>query len=366
MVEGINDNEVEARRTAEEVARRSYGKLVAFLAARTRDVAAAEDALSDAFRSSSGGLPRNGCPANPEAWLMTVGQTKNDRRRSPALYSESAAGELQLLAEGLEAAAAESEIPDRRLALLFACATPAIDIAVRAPLMLQVVVGAGRKTIASAFLMSPQPWEAPRPRQGKIRQAGIPFPRSGARRTSRPPRHRARCHLLPRSTEGWSDPGGTDVVRRDLTAESMFLARLVVELLPQEAEAIGLLSLMLHAEARRRARRSAQGEYVPLAEQDSALWDWHGIGEGRSALLTASALGSIGRYQIEAALQIRPRAPLQHRSSQLGRSSGSCTTLCSKSPPPPVVAITGHWQSRSCTGRSRSRRPCPKRRAMFG
>jgi len=303
MVEGINDNEVEARRTAEEVARRSYGKLVAFLAARTRDVAAAEDALSDAFAAALADWPRNGCPANPEAWLMTVAKRRTidvARRRST---SESAAGELQLLAEGLEAAAAESEIPDRRLALLFACAHPAIDIAVRAPLMLQVVVGLDAKTIASAFLMSPAAMGKRLGRaKEKIRQAGIPF--HIPEREELPARLGSVLDAIYAAfTEGWSDPGGTDVVRRDLTAESMFLARLVVELLPQEADAIGLLALMLHAEARRRARRSAQGEYVPLAEQDSALWDWHGIGEAEALLLTASALGSIGRYQIEAALQ---------------------------------------------------------------
>ena len=299
----INDTQENARRTAEEVARRSYGKLVAFLAARTRDVAAAEDALSDAFAAALADWPRNGCPANPEAWLMTVAKRRTidvARRRST---SESAAGELQLLAEGLDAAAAESEIPDRRFALLFACAHPAIDIAVRAPLMLQVVVGLDAKTIASAFLMSPAAMGKRLGRaKEKIRQAGIPF--RVPEREELPARLDTVLDAIYAAfTEGWSDPGGTDVVRRDLTAESMFLARLVVELLPQEADAIGLLALMLHAEARRRARRSAQGEYVPLAEQDSALWDWHGIREAEALLLTPSALGSIGRYQIEAALQ---------------------------------------------------------------
>src|ERR1700683_4224769 len=112
----------QARRTADTVARRSYGKLVAFLAARTRDLAAAEEALSEAFASALADWPLKGCPSNPEAWLMTVARRKlidAARRRSTG---EAATAELQLLAEGLDAAAADAEIPDRRLALMFACA----------------------------------------------------------------------------------------------------------------------------------------------------------------------------------------------------------------------------------------------------
>ena len=103
--------------------------------------------------------------------------------------------------------------------------------------------------------------------------------------------------------EGWSDPLGSDVARRDLSEEALFLARLVTELLPGEAEALGLLALMLHAEARRAARRRASGEYVPLAEQDPALWDMQMMAEAEALLRRASALGTIGRYQLEGALQ---------------------------------------------------------------
>ena len=165
-----------ARRTADAVARRSYGKLVAFLAAQTRDVAAAEDALSEAFTSALSDWPLHGCPSNPEAWLLTVARRRVidvGRRRSTG---EAATGQLQLLAEGLDAAAADAEIPDRRLALMFACAHPAIEAGVRAPLMLQVVVGLDAKTIASAFLMSPAAISKRLVRaKTKIRQAGIPF-----------------------------------------------------------------------------------------------------------------------------------------------------------------------------------------------
>src|SRR5229473_8316469 len=144
-----------ARNTADAVARRSYGKLVAFLAARTRDVAAAEDALSEAFASALADWPEKGCPSNPEAWLLTVARRKMVDAMRRHSHADTATGELQLIAEGLEAAAADAEIPDRRLALMFACAHPAIDAGIRAPLMLQVVLGLDAKTIASAFLMSP-------------------------------------------------------------------------------------------------------------------------------------------------------------------------------------------------------------------
>ena len=298
-----------ARETADAVARRSYGKLVAFLAARTHDVTAAEDALSEAFLSALADWPRNGCPANPEGWLLTVARRKvidAGRRHST---TEAAAGELQIIAEGLEAAAAESaEIPDRRLALLFACAHPSIEAAVRAPLMLQVVLGLDAKTIASAFLSSPAAMGKRLVRaKDKIRQAGIPF-RVPEREELAGRLDTVLEAIYAAFAEGWTGPGGgtdggMDVVRRDLTAEAMFMARLVTELLPEEPEALGLLALMLHAEARRAARRSAKGEFVPLAEQDPALWDAGMIDEAEVLLRRAGIRGMVGRYQLEGALQ---------------------------------------------------------------
>jgi predicted RNA polymerase sigma factor len=291
-----------ARGTADAVARRSYGKLVAFLAARTRDVAAAEDALSEAFAAALAKWPREGCPANPEGWLLTVARRKMidvDRRRRT---SDDGATQVKLLAEGLEVRE-DAEIPDHRLALMFACGHPAIEAGIRAPLMLQAVLGLDAKRIASAFLTSPAAMGKRLVRaKDKIRQAGIPF---------RIPEHAELPDRLDTVldaiyaafTEGWTDPGGTDVVRRDLTEEAIFLARLVTELLPDEPEALGLLALMLHAHGRRRARRTTTGEYAPLAEQDLALWDVPMIAEAEGLLRHASSLGSIGRYQLEGALQ---------------------------------------------------------------
>ena len=292
-----------ARSTADAVARRSYGKLVALLSARTRDVAAAEDALSEAFAAALVDWPSHGCPANPEAWLLTVARRKaidvSRRRRS----GETAAAELQLMAEGLGAAADDAGIPDKRLALMFACAHPAIEIDIRAPLMLQTVLGLDAKTIASAFLMSPAAMGKRLVRaKDKIRQAGIPF--VVPEREDLPARLDTVLDAIYAAyAEGWTDPGGTDAARRDLTDEALFLARLMTELLPGEAEVLGLLALMLHAEARRRARRNAEGEYVPLAAQDPALWDESMLVEAEALLRRAGTLGTIGRYQLEGALQ---------------------------------------------------------------
>jgi RNA polymerase sigma-70 factor (ECF subfamily) len=297
----------DARKTADAVARRSYGKLVAFLASRTRDVASAEDALAEAFAAALVDWPTNGCPRNPEGWLLTVARRKlidSVRRRQTV---EAAGTQLQILADGLEDAAAQAErdmqIPDKRLALLFACAHPAIEAGIRAPLMLQVVLGLDGETIASAFLVSPAAMRKRLSRaKEKIQQAGIPF--SIPEREELPQRLDAVLEAIYAGfAEGWTDPSGTDAIRRDLTDEAIFLARLVVELLPQEAEGLGLLALMLHADARRPARRNAAGEYVPLAEQDPAQWNSQMIEEAESLLYQASKLETIGRYQLEAALQ---------------------------------------------------------------
>jgi predicted RNA polymerase sigma factor len=298
----VNDDD-KVRRTAEDVLRRSYGKLVAFLASRMHDVAAAEDALSDAFVAALADWPRSGCPSNPEAWLLTVARRKMidgaRRRRS----GEAAVAQLLILADELDNASAEAAIPDQRLALLFACAHPAIEAGIRAPLMLQVVLGLDAKMIASAFLMSPATMGKRLVRaKTKIREAGIPF--------SVPERDELAGRLdsvldaiYAAYAEGWTDPVGIDVAHRDLTAEAIFLARLVAELMPHEAEALGLLAVMLHADARRCARRSAGGEYIPLAEQDTTRWDADTINEAEALLYRASSLGTLGRFQLEGALQ---------------------------------------------------------------
>ncbi|HEX3124065.1 MAG TPA: DUF6596 domain-containing protein, partial [Rhodanobacteraceae bacterium] len=304
----------QARSTTDAVARRSYGKLVAFLSARTRDVAAAEDALSEAFASALTDWPRNGCPSNPEAWLLLVARRKlidlGRRQRS----SEIVAEDLRVLAEGLEAASADADtaIPDQRLALMFACAHPAIDPGIRSPLILQVVLGLDAASIASAFLMSPAAMGKRLVRaKDKIRQAGVPF-RIPEREELAARLEYVLDAIYAAFAEGWVDPTGADVARRDLAEEALFLGRLIAGLLPTAAEALGLLALMLYAEARRPARRGADGQYVPLAEQDPERWDGRMIDEAEGLLRAASLLGDVGRYQLEAALQ---SAHVDHRRS---------------------------------------------------
>jgi RNA polymerase sigma-70 factor (ECF subfamily) len=292
-----------ARAIAESVARRSYGKLVAFLAARTRDVAAAEDALAEAFATALAQWPRSGCPSNPEAWLMTVARRKMIDGARHRTIGEAVCVELQRLADDFDDAPGDTTIPDDRLALLFACAHPAIDTGIHAPLMLQVVLGLDAKRIASAFLMSPAAMGKRLVRaKEKIREAGIPF-RIPEREELQGRLDSVLDAVYAAFADGWSDPGGADAARRDLTEEAIFLARLAAELLPDEAEALGLLACLLHAHARRRARRTAAGDYVPLAEQDIALWDAPMIEEAEALLRRASKLRSLGRYQLEAALQ---------------------------------------------------------------
>jgi RNA polymerase sigma-70 factor (ECF subfamily) len=291
-----------ARAVAETVARRSYGKLVALLAMRTRDVAAAEDVLADAFAIALADWPKHGCPENPEAWLMTVARRRaidaaRHRRVGDALMSE-----FVLLADEIDDTD-PSALPDRRLALLFACTHPALDAAIRTPLMLQVVLGLDAKRIASAFLTSPAAMGKRLARaKSKIRDAGVPF--SVPEREELPERLAAVLEAIYAVfAEGWSDPVGGDTVRQDLAGEALFLAQLLVELMPDEPEALGLLSLMLFAHARRDARRDAAGDYVPLSAQDPNTWNAPMIDAADALLLRASRSDLIGRFQLEAALQ---------------------------------------------------------------
>lgn len=292
-----------ARDTAAAVARRSYGKLVAYLASRTGDVAGAEDALAEAFASALADWPRDGVPRNPEAWLMTVARRRqidaSRRRRSRA----EAAVHLRLLAEEADAAAAQPAMPDERLGLMFACAHPAIAAGVRAPLILQTVLGFDAATIGSAFLVSPATMAQRLVRaKSKIRDAGIPFQVPG--RGAMAERLDAVLEAIYAAyCEGWSDPAGTEARRRNLADEGIWLGRLVASLLPDQPEALGLLALMLYAQSRRAARRDAGGDYVPLAEQDPATWDGALIDEAEALLRRASALPDLGRYQLEAAVQ---------------------------------------------------------------
>jgi RNA polymerase sigma-70 factor (ECF subfamily) len=291
-----------ARRAAERAARDSYGRLVAFLAARTRDVSGAEDALAEAFVSALRSWPQEGVPDNPDAWLLTVArrrQTDAIRRRQTRTAGE---GHVRLMTEELEEAAATAEaIPDRRLALMFACAHPQIEAPMRAPLMLQTILGFTAIDIAAAFLLPPATMGQRLVRaKARIREAGIPL--------AIPERHDLAGRLdavldavYAAYSKGWTEIGDDGADR--LADEAIWLGRLIVSLLPDEPEAKGMVALMLYAEARRPARRSADGAYVPLESQDVSLWDESGIIAAEALLHEANRAGPTGRYQIEAAIQ---------------------------------------------------------------
>jgi RNA polymerase sigma-70 factor (ECF subfamily) len=205
--------------TAEAVARHSYGKLVAFLAARTRDLAGAEDALSEAFAAALADWPQSGIPRSPEAWLLTVARRRliDAARRRRAV--EEAGPMLALLADEFDDAGGEAGIPDERLRLMFACAHPAVDAGVRAPLILQAVLGFDAAAIASAFLVAPSTMGQRLVRaKSRIRHAGIPF------RVPERDELAGRLHAVLEAiyaiyAEGWSDPAGTQARSRGLAEE---------------------------------------------------------------------------------------------------------------------------------------------------
>jgi RNA polymerase sigma-70 factor (ECF subfamily) len=291
---------------AAATARASRARLVAYLAGRTRDLAAAEDALSEAFRIALETWPRDGTPKNPEAWLLTVARRAHGARERRAARAEAAMPVLTLALEEAAARAgeeAEMHFPDHRVKLLFVCAHPAIDPVAHAPLMLQVVLGLDAARIAAAFLEAPATVSQRLVRaKAKIKAARVRFETPEAR--DLPGRLAAVLEAIYAAYgTGWDHLGGPDAKRRDLAGEALHLGRVVTRLLPDEPEAMGLLALMLYAEARAPARRDAAGRYVALAEQDTALWDADLIAEADAALARAGAVGSVGRFQCAAAIQ---------------------------------------------------------------
>jgi RNA polymerase sigma-70 factor (ECF subfamily) len=293
----------DAERAVEAVARDSYGRLVSFLAARSRDVAGAEDALGEAFVAALRAWPRDGVPAKPDAWLFTAARRRLvDRARRAAVRADAAAP-LRLLADELAEITTNADIPDERLRLLFVCAHPAIAADVHTPLMLQTVLGLDAARIASAFCVAPATMGQRLARaKAKIRLAGISFEVPGP--DDLPARLDAVLEAIYAAYGvGWDDVAGADPRRRDLGTEAIWLARVVTRLLPGEPEARGLLALMLHCEARRPARRGPDGAFVALSEQDVALWSRSMIDEAERELAAAAAHGVVGRFQLEAAIQ---------------------------------------------------------------
>jgi predicted RNA polymerase sigma factor len=290
-------------RTIERVARESYGRLVAYLSSHTRDVASAEDALSNALVAALSTWPRDGVPQNPEAWLLTTARHSLIdlvRHQQVAVASEPT---LLLLREESEDVNFSTAFTDERLKLLFVCAHPAIDPAMHTPLMLQTVLGLDAARIAHAFLLSPKTMGQRLVRaKTKIRDGGIQFEVPQAREL--PQRLDAVLEAIYAAFGiGWDDMAGVDQRGRDLAEEAIWLSRVLLHLMPGEAEVRGLLALMLHCEARRPARRGPDGRYVALSEQDPHQWSFPLIEEAERHLAEASRHGRAGRFQLEGAIQ---------------------------------------------------------------
>ena len=293
-----------ARAAAEGAARRSYGRLVAILSARTRDIAASEDALADAFARALERWPVDGVPAQQEAWLLQVARHRTlDAWRHSQVRDEAAQTLLLLADEVGDDPAFGCAVPDERLRLFFVCAHPAIDAAARAPLMLQTVLGLDAVRMAGAFLSAPATLGQRLVRaKARIRAAGIPF--EFPRAPDLPQRLQDVLDgIYAAYGTGWDEVDGADAAQRGLTAEAIELGRILCGLMPAEAEPLGLLALMLFCESRAAARRGAGGGYVPLDAQDIARWNLPLRDQAEEALHQAAALGAFGPYQIEAAIQ---------------------------------------------------------------
>ena len=297
-------SESAAHDAIEAVARTAYGRLVAYLAARSGDVAAAEDALSDAFAAALHRWPTDGVPEKPEAWLLHAARNRMIDAARHHQVRQKSEPLLQLLADEAEnVAAVQPNFPDERLKLLFVCAHPAIEAAARTPLMLQTVLGLAAARIASAFLVSPAAMGQRLVRaKTKIRDAAIPF------RVPDQPEWAERLSFVLDAiysayTAGWESLIDTGSTHSALAGEAIAIGRTLVQLMPAEPEARGLLALMLHCEARRAARYTREGEFVPLDQQDTALWSRPTIDEAEQHLRAAAAFARTGRYQLEAAIQ---------------------------------------------------------------
>lgn len=287
----------DARRAAERAARQSYGRLVAFLAARSRNIAAAEDALGEAFRAALEHWPVSGIPHSPEAWLLTAARRALGKSVRHGRLAAAKAPQLAIAVE--EAIAMMEAEPDRfgdeRLKLMFVCAHPAIDPTAQTPLMLQTVLGLDAARIAAAFLEQPATMGQRLVRaKAKIRDTGMRF--AVPEPEELPERLEAVLQAVYAGfTAGWEDGG-------PLAGEAIWLARVLCGLMPEEPEAKGLLCLMLHCEARREARR-ADGGFVPLESQDVTLWDAAMMTEADDLLRAAGTANRFGRFQCEAAIQ---------------------------------------------------------------
>lgn len=276
----------------EQTARASYGKLLAILTKITNgDVALAEDILSESFLKALSHWPLTGVPSNPEGWIVSAAKNSMiDKIRHQKVKKESTI----LLLESLDKN--ESQFPDQRLGMIFACTHPAIATDIRTPLILQTILGLSVEQISSAFLISPSALEKRLTRaKKKIRDSAIPF--------EIPEKSELKARIEEVLESIYAAFGAAWNEMEDiLESEALFLCQLVVELLPEEPEPKGLLSLMLFCSSRKKARR-IDGVFIPLDRQDIASWEISSIQKAERLLQEASNIKSFGKFQLEAAIQ---------------------------------------------------------------
>ena len=288
-----------AARSAGVAARDSYGRLLALLAAATSDLAGAEDALADAFERALRTWPAQGVPGNPDAWLLTVARNRlrdewKSARAQRAVPLDAVPDTLAHI-DDVDVDA----IPDRRLELMLVCAHPAIDRAMHTPLMLNTVLGFTAEQVGRAFSV-PAPTMATRLVRVKkrIKAAGIPF------RIPDLADLPARMSSVLEAVYGaYVIDWATGPQARQLPSEALHLAEVLTTLVPGDPEVLGLAALIELSAARAPARVDADGRFVPLADQDPALWNQELISRAHDHLRAAHARGQLGRFQLEAAIQ---------------------------------------------------------------
>jgi len=315
-------------RRAERLLRDLAPQVLGVVVRRFHDFAASEDAVQEALIAAATQWPREGVPDEPRAWLIQVASRRiTDHVRSEAARRRREAFVVSLVPPEQQIALAadsdEAVEQDDTLALLFMCCHPALSSSSAIALTLRAVGGLTTAEIARAFLV-PEATMAQRISRAKqsIKASGVPF--QSPTPEQRAARLGAVLHVLYLIfNEGYTTSSGPELHRSDLSGEAIRLARAVHALLPDDGEVAGLLALMLLTDARRAARTGPAGELIPLAEQDRSLWDQRAIAEGVALVSAALSRGSVGEYQLQAAIAActtRRRAPRTRTGRRSSRS----------------------------------------------